>query len=247
MPRRLLLLLAVLVTASFGSAGVVAAKDDKPLPPGQGGEVPPGQIGKPEKEDKPEETEEAPVAAPVPAPAPAPVLGKAVTLSGVTGTVKVTRPGTTSAKTLAAAAAIPVGALVDAREGSIMLTSAGAKGATQKARFSGGRFRVKQLASSGGITDLVLAGTPSCTARTSSTAPRRRRPPRLWGDGKGRFRTHGRNAVATVRGTKWLVEETCSGTLVRVTRGVVSVRNKRTGKTITVRAGGKYLAKRATR
>ena len=246
MPRRLFILLAVLVTASFGSAGVVAAKDDKPLPPGQGGDVPPGQVGKPDKEPKPEETEEAPVA-PVAAPAPQPVLGKAVAVSGVQGKVTVRRPGSTATTPVSSAAAVPVGALIDAREGSIMLTSAGAKGTTQKARFSGGRFRVKQLASSGGVTDLVLAGTPSCTAQASAAAPRKRRPPRLWGDGKGRFRTHGRNAVATVRGTKWLVEETCSGTLVRVSRGVVSVRDKRTGKTKTVRAGGKYLAKRAAR
>jgi hypothetical protein len=241
MPRRLLLLLAVLATASFGSAGVVAAKDGKPLPPGQGGALPPGQAK--DKSDKPEE-ETAPGAT---APAPAPVLGKAVTLSGVQGTVTVRRPGSTATTTLSSAAAVPVGALIDAREGSLTLTSAGAKGATQRARFSGGRFRVKQLASSGGVTDLVLAGRPTCTARASAGETRRRRPPRPWGDGKGRFRTHGRNAVATVRGTKWLVEETCSGTLVRVTRGVVSVRDKRTGKTKTVRAGGRYLAKRATR
>ena len=28
---------------------------------------------------------------------------------------------------------------------------------------------------------------------------------KLWGDGKGKFRTKGRYAAATVRGTRWLV------------------------------------------
>src|SRR3712207_6890811 len=36
---------------------------------------------------------------------------------------------------------------------------------------------------------------------------------RLWGRDKGgRFRTHGKNSHATVRGTRWLVEDRCDGT-----------------------------------
>ena len=41
----------------------------------------------------------------------------------------------------------------------------------------------------------------------------------LWGDGKGDFQTRGRGAAATVRGTIWLTEDRCDGTLVRVRRG----------------------------
>jgi hypothetical protein len=65
----------------------------------------------------------------------------------------------------------------------------------------------------------------------------------LWGDGKGSFRTTGKHSAATVRGTKWLTQERCDGTLTRVTRGVVSVFDKTLNKTVTVRAGRSYLAR----
>ena len=38
-------------------------------------------------------------------------------------------------------------------------------------------------------------------------------------------------------GTKWLTEDFCDGTLVRVSRGVVAVENLATHATVTVRAG----------
>ena len=53
----------------------------------------------------------------------------------------------------------------------------------------------------------------------------RRRVRKLWGDGRGRFRTRGRYGAATVRGTKWLTLDRCDGTKVRVVRGKVSVRD----------------------
>ena len=45
---------------------------------------------------------------------------------------------------------------------------------------------------------------------------------RLWGDGKGRFRTRGRHGAATVRGTKWLTEDRCDSTKITVQRGHAS-------------------------
>jgi ferric-dicitrate binding protein FerR (iron transport regulator) len=66
---------------------------------------------------------------------------------------------------------------------------------------------------------------------------------RLWGRDKGgRFRTHGHNSVTTVRGTRWFVQDSCKGTLTRVSQGLVSVRDKAKRKTFLVRAGRKYLA-----
>ena len=44
---------------------------------------------------------------------------------------------------------------------------------------------------------------------------------KLWGNGKGKFRTSGKYSSATVRGTIWLVEDRCEGTLTKVTRGTV--------------------------
>jgi ferric-dicitrate binding protein FerR (iron transport regulator) len=66
---------------------------------------------------------------------------------------------------------------------------------------------------------------------------------KLRGNGRGRFRTRGRYSAATVRGTDWTVEDRCDGTLTRVKRGRVSVRDFRRRKTVTVRAGKSYLAK----
>ena len=60
---------------------------------------------------------------------------------------------------------------------------------------------------------------------------------RLFGDAKGSFRTSGRNAAATVRGTRWGVQDRCDGTLVAVQRGRVEVRDKVKRKTIILRAG----------
>jgi hypothetical protein len=46
-----------------------------------------------------------------------------------------------------------------------------------------------------------------------------------------------------VRGTKWTTSDRCDGTLTKVTRGSVSVRDNRLRKTIIVKAGKSYLAK----
>ena len=65
---------------------------------------------------------------------------------------------------------------------------------------------------------------------------------RLWGHGKGRFRTKGRYSSATVRGTEWVTTDRCDGTLTSVTQGVVSVRDFTRNKTVSVAAGKSYLA-----
>ena len=39
---------------------------------------------------------------------------------------------------------------------------------------------------------------------------------RLWGKGKGRFRTRGRYSSGTVRGTNWITTDYCDGTDTRV-------------------------------
>jgi hypothetical protein len=66
---------------------------------------------------------------------------------------------------------------------------------------------------------------------------------KLWGSGKGRFRTKGRYSSATVRGTIWLTADRCDGTLTIVKRGTVSVRDLRRHKTVKVKAGHSYLAR----
>ena len=67
---------------------------------------------------------------------------------------------------------------------------------------------------------------------------------RLWAKGKGKYRTRGRYAAATIRGTEWLTADRCDGTLVRVTQGRVEVANLPLRRNVIVRAGRSYLARK---
>src|SRR3954463_10653669 len=195
-----------------------------------------------------------PARAPAPAAQPAPpALGKTVLVAPVSGTVKVKSPGAAGFVVLGAGGTVPSGARGDTRGGEVALTTALPDGKTQTARFHGGVFGVRQTATGGGTTDIDLRGPALACAprRTGATAraaaaPSKAQPPRrkLWGSDKGgRFRTHGRNSVATVRGTKWVTTDTCAGTRTTVTEGSVSVRDAHRKRSILVRAGHTYLAR----
>jgi hypothetical protein len=125
----------------------------------------------------------------------------------------------------------------------VQLTSAVAPGVTQTGEFRGALFQVRQ--GSNGMTDIVLRGSELYSCGRARISARRKRPVRrLWGsDENGRFRTHGRHSVATVRGTTWITTETCAGTRTTVTEGAVSVRDKHRRKAVLVRAGQSYLAR----
>ena len=66
---------------------------------------------------------------------------------------------------------------------------------------------------------------------------------RLWGSGSGKFRTRGRFAAAVIRGTTWLTDDRCDGTLIRVKQGAVTVRDVVANRTVVVRAGKQYFAR----
>jgi hypothetical protein len=101
---------------------------------------------------------------------------------------------------------------------------------------------------SSGVVRLTLAGGnfKSCGNRKISSAgsqTKTKKPVRrLWGTGKGKFTTTGKFASATVRGTEWLVADYCTGTLVNVRKGLVSVRDLIQKKTKLVAAGHSYFA-----
>jgi hypothetical protein len=203
----------------------------------------------------------APAAPPPPGPLPGPsqtsadsvappILGETVNVAVRTGTVTVKVPGAAGYVALSDVAALPVGSILDTREGSVTLSSALANGATQSAIFHGGLFEVRQPKGAGGLTELVLRGAlTGCSgsgARGAAVSKKtKRKPPRrLWGrDSKGNFRTRGGNSVATVRGTAWYVEDRCDGTLTRVSEGSVRVYDRGRHSTVVVRAGHSYLAR----
>jgi hypothetical protein len=179
------------------------------------------------------------------------VLGKSVAVGPVAGKIRVRKPNGHGFVTLVAGADVPSGSVVDATSGTVALTSAlGASGTTQTAHFGGAAFKVVQSKGGKGMIDIYLRGSvgpcPTRGARVASIAAKQQPKSRsLWGrDHGGRFRTHGASSVATVRGTRWLTKDTCAGTLTRVTEGVVSVRDLHRHKTVTVKAGQSYLARR---
>ena len=131
---------------------------------------------------------------------------------------------------------------MDTKRGTVALTSVPKAGAApETAEFHDGIFRLTQ---SRGITDLklteALARCPKRSARAAAKKPKSRK---LWGKGSGKFRTTGNYSAATVRGTEWLVQDSCAGTLTRVQEGTVSVRDKVKKRTVLVRAGKRYLAR----
>ena len=157
---------------------------------------------------------------------------------------------------LTAGATIPVGATVDATGGEVRLTSAALSqgSAVQTADFSDGAFQIRQLRIEESrrraasevqlLTELRMTG-PSFASRCgrgSSRARARRVVRRLAGSGHGRFRTVGRVAAATVRGTVWLMQDRCEGTRTTVRRGKVQVRDFKRKRNVAVSAGQSYTA-----
>jgi hypothetical protein len=204
---------------------------------------------------------------------PAPILGKRFNVEPVKGDVFVSlAPGTARASSTAHASVtvpgikgrnfiplrearqVAVGSILDTRKGTVRLTSARNKnGVTQAGDFVGGVFQVLQSGktSAKGLTELRLKGASftGCGSshkkrgKKASAARSKRRIRRLRGSGKGRFRTRGRYSSATVRGTIWTVTDRCDGTLTKVSRGKVAVRDFRKHKTKLIKAGKSYFAR----
>ena len=157
-------------------------------------------------------------------------------------------PGSGKFVPLTGTTEIPVGSQVDTAHGTIKLIAGLGGGRTNSANFNDGLFKIQQAHARNAYMTLLLEGGNFGVCRTSALsamsvdAKRKRQVRRLWGNGKGRFTTKGRYSSATVRGTHWLVQDRCDGTLTRVLRGIVKVKDFRKHKTISVRAGHTYLA-----
>lgn len=244
----------------------VGASDDLELWVGADGEISGTDPG--DHDDKP-----WPAATPTPAPpatddhgtsdAPAaddstpapPALGEAVVLRPLSGSVRFKARGASGYSDLGAGAHVPVGSMVDTRHGRVALQSArDSHGTTQTGTFWGGVFQVRQRRDNHGITDLHLRGgrftgcgtgvRAGASALAREAQGRHRVVRRLWGkDSHARFRTHGRDSVATVRGTQWVTTDRCDGTLTKVREGKVLVRDLRRSRSVLLTTGHAYLAR----
>jgi hypothetical protein len=197
----------------------------------------------------------------LPPPAP-PVAGETFNAEPESGQVLVRRPEDGALIALEQGASLPVGTRLDARNGAVALQTApaaGFRGRAQQARFSGATFKVGQPRKGGKVVTIDMQhgdfescdGAPAARSttraksRTTARAARRssKRVRAIFGSGKGRFRTKGRHAAATVRGTMWTVEDRCDATVTSVKEGVVDVEDLVTGKDVVVRAGESYTAR----
>jgi hypothetical protein len=141
---------------------------------------------------------------------------------------------------------VPYGSSVDVTNGKLdMSTEAGnlavyGAGVTSKFKL------VRATSKKGTVVELRLIGGDfsSCGKRVLAAGAKSRKPiRRLWGKGKGRFKSKGRFSTASVRGTTWLTEDSCEGTRTFASSGVVSVYDSVKKKTINVRAGRSYWAR----
>jgi Ca2+-binding RTX toxin-like protein len=143
---------------------------------------------------------------------------------------------------------LPVRSTIEPMATGVKLTAAARGGAKPSGTFSGDAFLVKQSKGSR-LTELDLAGAfnlskcPKSRGSAAAKQPQRR----LFGNAHGHFVTRGRFSSATVRGTRWSIEDRCDGTLTHVTQGSVQVRDFGRHRTVTVKAGHSYLARRGNR
>ena len=164
---------------------------------------------------------------------------------------------------------IPNGTVINALHGTLKLITAGGtqhstlqtnakkkkskKVKTQTGKFGGAVFKVTQTRS--GLTTVSLVsnafkGAPSfasCKAKKGKAvgaALSKKALQLLHSSAKGKFRTKGRYAAATVRGTVWTIADRCDGTLTHAIKDTVTVNDFVRHKTIILRAGHSYLAKK---
>jgi len=163
---------------------------------------------------------------------------------------------------------LPVGSVVDARNGSVELLSApDPSGRLQSGQFSAGIFQILQprkRAEDAGVTELRLGGPslrgcPGGAAQAAALTRRldsdvRRRRYRRQGRSsattaldtpRGGFRIRARNSTTRAWEATWQTLDRCDGTLTRVTRGRVVLRDLRRKRSIVLAAGKRksYLAK----
>jgi hypothetical protein len=148
---------------------------------------------------------------------------------------------------------IPVGSTLETTHGVVQLTTATASvSKTQFGDFGGGIFKLLQNRKMKGLTELNIINNHSpkqvCAtlgkrAQTASKHLSNKVLGQLNSNDHGKFTTRGQYSAATVRGTVYSVTNQCAGTLTKVTRGIVSVRDFHRRKTITLFTGQHYLAK----
>lgn len=182
---------------------------------------------------------------------PDPLAGETLNLEAQKGNVQLQCPGEDSYSRLVGFKQVPVGCLINTRNGVVDITaSKGSSGELQNADFWGGVFIASQPKGDDQEVKLKLAGRRMCERRGDGKEPvarasrSGRNGRKLWGSGKGNYSTSGSYGSATVRGTTWLVVDRCdASTLIKVAEGTVAVQDFVKDKSLTLTAGQQYVAK----
>lgn len=192
-------------------------------------------------------------------PGAPPQVGVSEIVSPVSGRIKVRRKGAKRFVRLRRPQLFKDGSEVDATRGTVDVTVATSRTSLETATLSSGQFVIDQAKGTNPLTSFRLSKPLSCAAaaRTKGRRSRyafasRRKPPKgarknkrrhLWAQTKkGHFRTDGKYAAGTVKGTRWHLTDRCDSTTVSVQRGRVSVYDK-VRRTESVSAGGSYTAR----
>jgi hypothetical protein len=147
---------------------------------------------------------------------------------------------------------IPLGAVLETTHGVVALETATASShKPQFGNFGAGIFKLLQARKQKGLAELDIMNAHTARQVCASIGKRAAVAAklsskvlgRLNANAHGKFTTKGQYSAATVRGTVWSVTNQCDGTLTKVQRGVVSVRDFRRRKTITLFTGQHYLAR----
>lgn len=188
------------------------------------------------------------------APPPA-ELGESVQVDLEAGGVTVRIPESSVFEPLKRGTEIPTGSEIDATDGTVEMTSDPGEAGEQdrSIAWSDGQFEVGQGTAEGALTEATLNGpllgcelggaTPATLANVGEPATPLLAGRKLWGHGGKGHKSQGGKSSATVRGTKWLVWDTCDGkTVTYVSEGRVEVHDDERDRTVFVDPGEIYVA-----
>jgi hypothetical protein len=154
-------------------------------------------------------------------------------------------------------AALPVGTIVDARRGTLALQTAvdgrvegDARRRLGRARLTAAIFQIRQARARSAAsrarriaTRLLLVSPPAAEIGCRRNPPAKGVVRTLRATAKGFYRVSGGGSFGQSRNATWQTTDRCDGTITRVTRGSVRVFDKGRRRTVTVRAGKRYIAR----
>jgi hypothetical protein len=190
-----------------------------------------------------------PAWAPLPPPKPVPRVAETLNVDPA-GDVFIRVKGSAAATPLRDAREVPIGSVIDTREGSIELESAAGAGSTYRGIVSRGRARLVQTGGRTPATTLRLPSLKKSCAKTVRGQRARLRTRTLAGHHaqaarhkRGNLRHRGDYGRGAASQTDWTTINTCRSTVFRVREGVVEVTDFTRDRTVRVRGPGHYVAR----